>query len=95
MKPENTNNPNTLNEAAQKKRRKDAYQSTITSSIIFLITGIILLVLRGHYHIDGFWGTVLLIIAVLELGMLIPIWILLRTRLKEIEGGEEDAATQY
>ncbi len=95
MKPENTNNPNTLNEAAQKKRRKDAYQSTITSSIIFLITGIILLVLRGYYHIDGFWGTVLLIIAVLELGMLIPIWILLRTRLKEIEGGEEDAATQY
>ena len=95
MKPENTNPPKPLNEAAQKKRRKDAYQSTIISSIIFLLTGCILLVLRGYYHIDGFWGAVLLIIAVLELGMLIPIWILLKTRLKEIEGGEEDAATQY
>ena len=102
MKQENINHSQTLNqaarpidEAAQKRRRKDAYQSTIISSIIFLITGIMLLVLRGYYHIDGFWGTVMLIIAVLELGMLIPVWILLKTRLKEIEGGEEDAATQY
>ena len=102
MKQENIKNTQSFNqtakpldEAAQKRRRKDAYQSTITSSVIFLITGIMLLVLRGYYHIDGFWGTIMLIIAVLELGMLIPIWILLKTRLKEIEGGEEDAATQY
>jgi len=37
----------------------------------------------------------MLIVGLLELGMIIPVWILLKTRLKEIEGGEEDAAAQY
>ena len=37
----------------------------------------------------------MLIAGLLELGMIIPVWILLKTRLKEIEGGEEDAAAQY
>jgi len=37
----------------------------------------------------------MLIAGLLELGMIVPVWILLKTRLKEIEGGEEDAATQY
>jgi len=54
-----------------------------------------MLVLRWYYQIDNFWGAVLLIFSVLELGMIVPVWILLKTRLKEIEGGEEDAAAQY
>ena len=37
----------------------------------------------------------MLIAGLLELGMIIPVWILLKIRLKEIEGGEEDAAAQY
>lgn len=37
----------------------------------------------------------MLIAGLLELGMIVPVWILLKTRLKEIEGGEEDAAAQY
>ena len=52
MKQENIKNTQSFNqtakpldEAAQKRRRKDAYQSTITSRVIFLITGIMLLVL--------------------------------------------------
>ena len=79
MKQENIKNTQSFNqtakpldEAAQKRRRKDAYQSTITSSVIFLITGIMLLVLRGYYHIDGFWGTIMLIIAVLNWGCSSP-----------------------
>jgi len=43
----------------------------------------------------GFWSAVMLIAGLLELGMIVAVWILLKTRLKEIEGGEEDAATQY
>ena len=37
----------------------------------------------------------MLIAGLLELGMIVPVWILLKTRLKEIEGGEEDVAAQY
>lgn len=84
-----------INNEAQKKRRKDAYQSTIICSIMFVLSASALLVLRWYYQLDDFWGTVLLIFAILELVMLIPIWILLKSRLKEIEGGEEDVATQY
>ena len=39
--------------------------------------------------------SVLRIISVLELGAIVPVWILLKKRLKEIEGGEEDAAAEY
>lgn len=84
-----------INSTAQKKRRKDAFQSTIISSIFFLLNAALLIGLRYFYQIKGFWGAVLLILAILESGMLIPIWILLKTRLKEIEGGEEDVAAQY
>jgi len=40
------------------------------------------------------WSAVMRIAGLLELGMIVPVWIILKTRLKEIEGGEEDAA-QY
>ena len=54
-----------------------------------------LLLLRHFYVPEGFWSAVMLIAGLLELGMIVPVWILLKTRLKEIEGGEEDAAAQY
>ena len=84
-----------INEQAQKQRRRDAWKSTLFSSLWLLFSGFLLLFLRSKFQIDGFWGAVMGIAAVLELGMNIPVWILLKTRLKEIEGGEEDAAAQY
>ena len=87
--------PGNTNEDAQQKRRKDAWHSAFISSIMLLLSGSIMLVLRWYYQMDNFWGAVLLIFSVLELGMIVPVWILLKTRLKEIEGGEEDEATQY
>ena len=84
-----------INEAAQRKRRKDAVQSAVVSTVILVLSAAAMLALRWYYQLDDFWGTVLLIFSMLELGMVIPVWILLKTRLKEIEGGEEDAATQY
>ena len=80
---------------AQTKRRKEAFQSAIISSILLLLTSFTKLGLRWYYQLDNFWGALLLIFAILELAMLITIWILLKSRLKEIEGGEEDVATQY
>ena len=84
-----------INEAAQRQRRRSAWLSTVFSSVWMILTAIALLYLRQQYVPDGFWHAVLLIAAVLELGMLIPVWILLKLRLNEIKGGEEDAAAQY
>ncbi len=84
-----------INEEAQKKRRKQAWQSAISVSIFLAVSAIGMLGLGWYFHITGFWGAVIVILSLLELGMIIPVWILLRTRLKEIEGGEEDAAAEY
>lgn len=87
--------PNNINEEAQKQRRRGAWKSVIVATIWLLMSAFLLLYLRYRYMPEGFWGTVMLIASMLELGMLIPVWILLKTRLNEIEGGEEDAAAQY
>ncbi len=87
--------PRSIDPVAQARRKKEAKQSAMISSLWLLGSGGLVLFLRYFYHITGFWGAVLLIFAVLDLGMIIPVWILLKTRLKEIEGGEEDAAAQY
>ena len=82
-----------IDENAQRKRRRDAFQSAAVSTLLLVLSAGVLLFLRSQT--EGFWNAVLLILSVLELGMVIPVWILLKTRLKEIEGGEEDAAAQY
>ena len=87
--------PENINENAQRQRRRDAWRSVILASIWLIVASTVLLYLRNRFVPDGFWSAVMLIISLLELGMLIPVWILLKTRLKEIEGGEEDAAAQY
>ena len=60
-----------------------------------LLSASMLLLLRHYYVPEGFWSAVMLIAGLLELGMIVPVWILLKIRLEEIEGGEEDAAAQY
>ena len=84
-----------INEDAQNKRRKEAKRSAVISIIYILLVSALLISLRFYYHIEGIWGFILLLIAILDLLSIIPIGILLKTRLKEIEGGEEDVATQY
>ena len=84
-----------INESAQKRRRKEAFQSAVISCITLAASAMILLGLRLYYSIDGFVGILLLIFGVLEFGMIIPVLILLKARLNEIEGGEEDAAAKY
>ena len=79
----------------QTQRKKDAIHSATFSSSLMLISGLALLLLRQLCGVSGFGGAMLLILALLDFGAIAPVWILLKTRLKEIEGGEEDAAAQY
>ena len=87
--------PSNTNGEAQKQRCRDAWKSAIIVTVWMLLSASMLLLLRHFYVPEGFWSAVMLIAGLLELGMIGPVWILLKTRLKEIEGGEEDAAAQY
>ena len=87
--PESTDSP------AQCRRKKDAFQSVLVSSGWMAMSGGVLLVLSSIFVEHPMVRAILTIVSLLELGMLIPVWILYKTRLKEIEGGEEDAASQY
>ena len=87
--PENTDSP------AQRRRKKDALKSALVSSGWMGLSGVALLVLSTVFVETPLVRTMLTIVSLLELGMIVPVWILYKTRLKEIEGGEEDAAGQY
>ena len=79
----------------QAERRKEAIFSAIISTFYRLMVVWVLLWMRSGTDPSGIVSKVLLILVVLDLGSLIPIWISLKVRLKEIQGGEEDAAAQY
>ena len=87
--PENTDSP------AQRRRKKDALKSALVSSGWMCLSGVALLVLSSVFVETPLVRAMLTIVSLLELGMIVPVWILYKTRLKEIEGGEEDAAGQY
>lgn len=85
-----------INAHAQQARKKGAIISAVFSTIILLLSSVIILFLRSYYQMEHtFVGTFLLLYSLIEMGMIIPVWILLKSRLKEIEGGEEDVAAQY
>ena len=80
---------------AQCRRRKNAVWGAVMSSFFRLLSAAALLWLRASLDPAGFGAKLMLIIIVLDLGSVPLIWISLKTRLKEIQGGEEDAAAQY
>ena len=91
MKPKNTDGLT----PAQRQRRKNAVWGAVMSSFFRLLSAAALLWLRASLDPAGFVSKLMLIIIVLDLGSVPLIWISLRTRLREIQGGEEDAAAQY
>lgn len=93
MKLESTNA--NADPAAQARRRRSAILGAVFSTLYRILTAGVLLWMRESLEPGGFWAKVVLVLLVLDLGSIIPIWISLRTRLKEIQGGEEDAAAQY
>ena len=74
--------------------RNSAILSAVLSTLFRLLAAWVLLWMRTSTTPSGFVSKLLLLVAVLDLGSVLPIWISLRTRLKEIQGGEEDAAAQ-
>lgn len=80
---------------AQAARRKEALQGAVSATVFRLLMAAVLVWLRMGMPLEGIASKVLLIVLVLELGSILPVWINFKTRLKEIEGGEEDAAAQY
>ena len=76
-------------------RRRDALKNAASSSLLQLAAGTLLLWFRSSLEPSRPLAILLLAVALLDFGMIIPIWISLKIRLKEIQGGEEDAAAQY
>lgn len=87
MKPENTK--------SQQARRKDAILGAISSTVLRLTIAVAALWLRASAAPSGLTAKLLLLVFVIDLGSIPLIWVSFRTRWKEIEGGEEDAAAQY
>ena len=84
-----------VNTEAQRQRRRDTWHSVIAATVILILTGGVLLTLAWYLELTILWRIVLAVAGLFELGMLIPVWKLLKIRLLEIEGGEEDAASKY
>lgn len=77
------------------KKKRDTVISALVYTLILGVTGTVLIALKWRLGITGIVGVLMLLGAAADLGMIIPIWILVKTRFKEIEGGEEDVAAQY
>ena len=75
-------------------RRKNALLGAVSATVLRLIAAAVLLWCRREVY-SAVLSVVLLVTALVDLGTIVPIWISFRMRLKEIEGGEEDAAAEY
>lgn len=83
--------PNTERQAL---RRKSAIQSAVFSTVVQVTAAALLF--WAHRNTDSaVVSAVLLVISLIDLGAVVPVWISLHIRLKEIQGGEDDAAAQY
>ena len=80
---------------AQRRRKQDAVYSALVASLLLAASAGLMLYVRAAFLREGLGSFLLLLLALLDLGMLIPVWILLKKRIKEMQGGEEDAAAQY
>ena len=78
----------------QLTRRASAIRGALTGIAARLLAAAVLLWLRRNMP-DGVLSTLLLALILVELGSIIPTIVVLKQRLNEIEGGEEDAAAQY
>lgn len=79
----------------RKKRRKSAIQGAVVITVLHLVAAAILFWVRAGHDPASFLAKFTLVLAGFELIGVVPVWVSLKARLKEIEGGEEDAAAQY
>ena len=83
--PKNTKDP----------KKRDALKGACFYTLLCLAAPGLMLYLRRRYCLEGFLSALLLIVSLLDLGLIAPVWISFKERIKEIEGGEEDAAAEY
>ena len=85
--PENTD--------SRTRKKRDTWKSAWLYTLLCLAGAGLMLYLRCRYRLEGFLSALLLIVSLLDLGLIVPVWISFKERIKEIEGGEEDAAAEY
>ena len=79
----------------KQQRRCQAVLSALWSGCGLLFSACCLLWVHHVFHPRGVLSSLLLFAAAMDLVFLIPLAVSLRSRLKEIQGGEEDEASQY
>ena len=75
--------------------RRQAILSALAGGGWLVLSAAILLLVRWMWRPEGALSTVLLVLALVELCCLVPLALSLRSRLKEIQGGEEYEARNY
>ena len=75
-------------------RRKSALWSAVFNTVLRLIAAAVLLWCRREVD-SAVLSVVLLVLALINLGTIVPLWISFRIRWKEVEGGDGDAAAEY
>lgn len=76
------------------RRRASAIRGAVTGIAVRLLCAAVLVWIRRSMP-DGVLSVLFLALILVELGSIVPTIVVLKQRLKEIEGGEEDAAAQY
>ena len=76
------------------RRRASAIRGAVTGIAVRLLAAAVLVWICRSMP-DGVLSILFLALILAELGSIVPTIVVLKQRLKEIEGGEEDAAAQY
>ena len=77
------------------RRKRQAVLSALLSGCWLVLSAVLVLWLRGLFRLGGLLSALMLVMAVADSLLLLPLAVSLRQRLKEIEGGEEDEAIHY
>lgn len=86
--------PETINPDRQRERKREAIKGAVLYCLAQLVTVAVLLC--GRLVVDEGWlDALLLVLALVDIASIPPVFIVLKERIKEIKGGELDAAGKY
>ena len=77
------------------RRKRQAVLSALLNGCWLVLSAVVVLWLRWLLRPGGLLSALMLVMAVADILLLLPLAVSLRQRLKEIEGGEEEEAHQY
>ena len=82
-------------EERQRGRRRAAVWGAVLFSLMQAVYAGCFWAMRSIPDLPGWCAVLFAVLSVLSLLMILPAMLVLRVRLKEIKGGEEDAAAEY